>query len=115
MEAKAATYDAAGNLEHYKCSACGNLFADANGSTATTLEAVTLAQLTKPTEETTPPTTEETVPPTTEATVPPTTAPSTGDNPDTGDRTPVMLLSLLTMTMALLLTGQLALGRKRFF
>ena len=139
VEAQAATYEAAGNLEHYKCSACGDLFADANGSTATTLEAVTLAQLTKPTEETTPPTTEETVPPTTEATVPPTTeatvpptteatvpptteetvppttAPSTGDNPDTGDRTPVMLISILTMTLALLLTGQLALGRKRFF
>ena len=33
----------------------------------------------------------------------------------TGDRTPVMLMAIMTMTLALLLTGELAMGRKRFF
>ena len=40
------TYTAGGNIEHYVC-ACGALFADAEGKTATTAEAVKLAQLIK--------------------------------------------------------------------
>ena len=46
VAAVAPTYTAAGNLEHYIC-ACGALFADAEGKTATTAEAVKLAPLIK--------------------------------------------------------------------
>ena len=44
--AVAPTYTAGGNIEHYAC-ACGALFLDAEGKTATTAEAVKLAQLIK--------------------------------------------------------------------
>ena len=46
VAAVAPTYTAAGNIEYYAC-ACGALFADAEGKTATTAEAVKLAQLIK--------------------------------------------------------------------
>lgn len=42
VEAKAATCMAAGNLEYWSCT-CGKLYSDADGTTETTLEAVTLA------------------------------------------------------------------------
>jgi len=45
VPAKAATCIATGNVQYWKCSveACGKLFADAEGTTETTLEAVTIA------------------------------------------------------------------------
>ena len=41
VAAKDATYTETGNIEHYKCSACGKLFADAAGSKTVTIEEVT--------------------------------------------------------------------------
>ena len=46
VEAVAPSYTAGGNIEYYAC-ACGALFADAEGKTATTAEAVKLAPLIK--------------------------------------------------------------------
>ena len=46
VAAVAPTYTAGGNIEYYAC-ACGALFLDAQGKTATTAEAVKLAQLVK--------------------------------------------------------------------
>lgn len=44
IEAKAPTQDADGNIEHFKCSACGKLFADADGVTEITLEDTVIAK-----------------------------------------------------------------------
>lgn len=46
VAAKEASYTAASNVEHYAC-ACGALFTDAEGKTATTAEAVVIPQLIK--------------------------------------------------------------------
>lgn len=43
-EAKAATGKAAGNREYWSCDTCGKLFADAEGKTETTEQAVTIAK-----------------------------------------------------------------------
>ena len=115
VSAKEATETATGNTEHYKCSVCGKLFKDDQGKTETTEAAVTTPKKEPAPEETTPPT-EETTPPT-EETAPSTeaTKPGTGSNPETGDRTNVMLLALLATVSVLLIMGALAFGRKRYF
>ncbi len=45
VPAKAATCTEEGNMVYYTCSGCDNLFADANGTTTTTAEAVKIAAL----------------------------------------------------------------------
>lgn len=52
VDAVEPTYDAAGNVEYYKCSVCGKLFADAEGKTEVTAESVILPQLIKVEENT---------------------------------------------------------------
>ncbi len=48
VEAKAPTEDAAGWLEHYKCSGCGKLYSDPNGRAEVSESFVTLAKLEEP-------------------------------------------------------------------
>lgn len=45
VESNAASCTAEGNTLHYKCSVCNKLFSNADGTTGTTLEEVTLAKL----------------------------------------------------------------------
>ena len=47
-EAKAATYTETGNNEYYTCSVCQKVFKDAAGTQETTVEAETIAKLTRP-------------------------------------------------------------------
>ena len=47
-EAKAATYTETGNNEYYTCSVCHKVFKDAAGTQETTVEAETIAKLTRP-------------------------------------------------------------------
>ena len=47
-EAKAATYTETGNHEYYTCETCGKVFKDAAGTQETTVEAETIAKLTRP-------------------------------------------------------------------
>ena len=47
-EAKAATYTETGNNEYYICSVCQKVFKDAAGTQETTVEAETIAKLTRP-------------------------------------------------------------------
>ena len=47
-EAKAATYTETGNHEYYTCSVCQKVFKDAAGTQETTVEAETIAKLTRP-------------------------------------------------------------------
>ena len=47
-EAKAATYTETGNHEYYTCSVCQKVFKDAAGTQKTTVEAETIAKLTRP-------------------------------------------------------------------
>ena len=47
-EAKAATYTETGNHEYYTCETCGKVFKDAAGTQETTVEAATIAKLTRP-------------------------------------------------------------------
>ena len=47
-EAKAATYTETGNHEYYTCSVCQKVFKDAAGTPETTVEAETIAKLTRP-------------------------------------------------------------------
>ena len=47
-EAKAATYTETGNHEYYTCETCGKVFKDAAGTQKTTVEAETIAKLTRP-------------------------------------------------------------------
>ena len=47
-EAKAATYTETGNNEYYTCSVCQKVFKDAAGTQETTVEAETIARLTRP-------------------------------------------------------------------
>ena len=47
-EAKAATYTETGNHEYYTCKTCGKVFKDAAGTQETTVEAETIAKLTRP-------------------------------------------------------------------
>ena len=47
-EAKAATYTETGNHEYYTCETCGKVFKDAAGTLETTVEAETIAKLTRP-------------------------------------------------------------------
>lgn len=91
VDAKAATTEATGLKEHYKCSVCGKLFADAEGKTETTEAEVTIAKLTPDTDA----------------------KPDTGSNPDTGDETPLVVLFVLMSTSALLAAGTV-LARKKF-
>jgi len=71
--------------EHYKCSVCGKLFADAEGKTETTEAEVTI----------------------------PKRKPDTGSNAQTADPMPLGLVVLLMTISALLLTGEMMFGRKR--
>jgi len=45
VKAKSATLTATGNIEHFKCSVCGKLFADKNGTKETTAAKVTIPKL----------------------------------------------------------------------
>ena len=47
-EGKAATYTETGNHEYYTCETCGKVFKDAAGTQETTVEAETIAKLTRP-------------------------------------------------------------------
>ena len=82
-EAKDATASAAGNKEYWSCDACGKLFADAEGKTETTIEAVTVAKLK------------------------PGTSPKTGD-----DSRMVLWTAVLTLSAAAAMAALLLLRRK---
>ena len=83
-DAKAATTDAEGNKEYWSCDTCGKLFADAEGKTETTKDALTIAKLPKPT-----------------------VTPSTGDS-----NAPALWLSLLVFSAAAA-AAMLTLNRKK--
>ena len=83
-DAKAATTEAEGNKEYWSCDTCGKLFADAEGKTETTKDALTIAKLPKPT-----------------------VTPSTGDS-----NAPALWLSLLVFSAAAA-AAMLTLNRKK--
>ena len=96
VEAKAATEEAAGNIEYWYCAACGAYFADEAGAQPITEKDTVITQLepTKPTATTTKPT----------------VAPS---QPQTGDSGHPLLWFALLFVSGGVLTGAAALGKKK--
>ena len=132
VDAKAATTEAEGNIEHYICSECGKYFSDAAGKTEIKKESVVIPKLTvedetKPTDPTEKP--EESKPTEPEATAPtekpeeskptdpkdPTEATKPeSDTPDTGDHSN-MALFITMMLISLAAVAFILLWDKRSF